>query len=175
MALRINTNVSSLMAQHQLSAQTASLSKSLERLSSGMRINRAADDATGLAISETLKTQISGLNQANANAQDAINLIQTAEGGLAETTNILQRVRELDAGNLNHLRILERLAVDGRDYEMAAGIRQGIGRRAVQRVWQQGGDRGLLPGAAGQFRADLVVVLRSRSILSVAWRPGGTC
>jgi len=95
MALRINTNVSSLMAQRQLGIQNAGLNQSLERLSSGLRINRAADDAAGLAISETLRAQIRGMGQAVANSQDAINLIQTAEGGLNETTNILQRMREL--------------------------------------------------------------------------------
>jgi flagellin len=95
MALRINTNVASMNAQRQLGIQNAGLNKSLERLSSGLRINRAADDAAGLAISETLRAQITGMGQATANSQDAINLIQTAEGGLNETTNILQRMREL--------------------------------------------------------------------------------
>ena len=101
MALRINTNVTSIMAQRQLGIQSGALSKSLERLSSGMRINKAADDAAGLAISETLKAQITGMAQANANSQDSINLIQTAEGGLSETTNILQRMRELSVQAAN--------------------------------------------------------------------------
>jgi flagellin len=95
MAIRINTNISAMSAQRQLGATTANLSKSLERLGSGQRINRAADDAAGLAISETLKAQTIGMSQAIANSQDSINLIQTAEGGLAETGNILQRMREL--------------------------------------------------------------------------------
>jgi flagellin len=95
MALRINTNIASMNAQRQLGIQNAGLNKSLERLSSGLRINRAADDAAGLAISETLKAQVRGMHQAVANSQDSINLIQTAEGGLNETTNILQRMREL--------------------------------------------------------------------------------
>lgn len=93
--LRINTNVQALNAQRNLGINTGMLNKSLERLSSGMRINKAADDAAGLAISETLRAQIRGMNQAVANSQDGINLIQTAEGGLEETTSILQRVREL--------------------------------------------------------------------------------
>ena len=101
MALRINTNVTSIMAQRQLGIQSGALSKSLERLSSGMRINKAADDAAGLAISETLKAQITGMYQANANSQDSINLIQTGEGGLNETTNILQRMRELSVQAAN--------------------------------------------------------------------------
>ncbi|MDR7434384.1 MAG: flagellin FliC, partial [Armatimonadota bacterium] len=71
------------------------LSKALERLSSGYRINRAADDAAGLAISEKLRSQVRGLNQAVRNAQDAVSLIQTAEGALNETHGILQRIREL--------------------------------------------------------------------------------
>ena len=101
MALRINTNVSSLMAQHQLNAQSASLSKSLERLSSGMRINRAADDAAGAAVTTKLSAEVRGLAQANANAQDAANLLQTADGGLSTITGILQRMRDLavQAGN----------------------------------------------------------------------------
>ena len=95
MALRINTNISAINAQRQLGVSNLALSKSLERLSSGKRINRAADDAAGLAISETLKSQVLGLNQATANAQDSINLIQTAEGGLEATTTMLHRMREL--------------------------------------------------------------------------------
>ena len=93
--LRINTNIQALNAQRNLGINTDSLNQSLERLSSGLRINKAADDAAGLAIGETLKAQITGMNQAVANSQDGINLIQTAEGGLSETTNILQRIREL--------------------------------------------------------------------------------
>jgi flagellin len=95
MAIRINTNISAINSQRQLGAANSLLSKSLERLSSGKRINRAADDAAGLAIAETLRAQIGGTSAATANAQDSINLIQTAEGGLEETTNILQRMREL--------------------------------------------------------------------------------
>jgi flagellin len=95
MALRINTNVTSLTAQRHLGIQNAGLTKSLERLSSGLRINKAADDAAGLAISETMNSQIRGYHQAYANLQDAINLTQTGEGGLGETTALLNRMREL--------------------------------------------------------------------------------
>lgn len=95
MALRINTNVTSLGAQRHLGIQNAALTKALERLSSGQRINRAADDAAGLAISDGMRAQITGYHQAYANIQDAINLTQTGEGGLGETTNILSRMREL--------------------------------------------------------------------------------
>jgi len=91
-----------LNAYRQLSINNNGMQKSLEKLSSGLRINRAGDDAAGLAISEKMRAQIRGLNQASRNAQDAISLIQTAEGALNETHEILQRMRELvvQAGNL---------------------------------------------------------------------------
>jgi flagellin len=95
MGLRINTNVASLNAQRNLRTSKLGLDKSLERLSSGYRINRAGDDAAGLAISENLKAQIRGLKQASRNAQDGVSLIQVAEGGLNEISNILIRLREL--------------------------------------------------------------------------------
>ncbi|MEI8347915.1 MAG: flagellin [Pseudomonadota bacterium] len=95
MGLRINTNVASLNAQRSLSKTRLSMEKTLEKLSSGQRINRAGDDAAGLAISENLKAQIRGLGQAERNAQDGISLVQIAEGGLAEVSNILIRLREL--------------------------------------------------------------------------------
>ncbi|MBM7866670.1 flagellin [Heliobacterium gestii] len=91
----INHNISSLNAQRQLGVTDFSMNKSLERLSSGLRINRAGDDAAGLAISEKMRGQINGLNQAVRNSQDAISLMQTAEGALNETHSILQRMREL--------------------------------------------------------------------------------
>ena len=95
MGLQINTNVAALNAYRNLSGTQSSMQTSLERLSSGLRINRAADDAAGLAISEKLRSQVSGLNQAQANAQDGVSLIQTAEGALNEVHSILQRVRTL--------------------------------------------------------------------------------
>ncbi len=101
MGMQITTNVSALNAYRNLSNTQNDLSKSLEKLSSGLRINRAADDAAGLAISEGLKSQVSGLNVAARNAQDGISVIQTAEGALTEVHSILQRVRDLavQAGN----------------------------------------------------------------------------
>jgi flagellin len=93
--MRINHNISALNAYRQLSINNTSLQKSLEKLSSGFRINRAGDDAAGLAISEKMRGQIRGLEMASKNAQDAISLIQTAEGALNETHAILQRMREL--------------------------------------------------------------------------------
>lgn len=93
--MRINTNISAMNAHRQLGVNQAAGAKSLEKLSSGLRINRAGDDAAGLAISEKMRGQIRGLNQASRNAQDGISLIQTAEGALQETHSILQRMREL--------------------------------------------------------------------------------
>ena len=93
--MRINNNISALNAHRNLSITDNVLSKSLEKLSSGLRINRAADDAAGLAISEKMRGQIRGLQQAVRNAQDGISLLQTAEGALNETHAILQRMREL--------------------------------------------------------------------------------
>ena len=95
MALFVNTNVASLNAQRNLMNATSQVGKSLERLSSGLRINRAGDDAAGLAISEGLRSEIRGLNRAVQNANDGISMIGTAEGAVNEVTNILQRMREL--------------------------------------------------------------------------------
>ena len=94
-AVRISTNAMALGAWVNLVQTTSGLSKTLERLSSGQRINRAADDAAGLAISEKMRAQIRGLNQAIRNAQDGISLVRTAEGTLQEYHAILQRMREL--------------------------------------------------------------------------------
>jgi flagellin len=95
MALRINTNVASLNAQRSLTNSTANLNRSLERLSSGLRINRAADDAAGLALSESLKSDIRALDQAGRNAADGVSMVQMAEGALDEVSGILVRMREL--------------------------------------------------------------------------------
>ena len=101
MAISINTNVASLNAQRNLSASQTNLAKSMQRLSSGLRINSAKDDAAGLAISDRMTSQIRGLNQATRNANDGISLAQTAEGAMQESTNILQRMRELAVQSAN--------------------------------------------------------------------------
>jgi len=93
--MRINNNLMALNAHRQLGVTTSKAGKAMEKLSSGLRINRAGDDAAGLAISEKMRGQIRGLKQASRNAQDGISLIQTAEGALNETHAILQRMREL--------------------------------------------------------------------------------
>jgi len=95
MGLRIQTNVASLGAQRNLFTSTGRLNQHMEKLSSGYRINKAADDAAGLAISEKLNAQVRGLAQSTRNASDGISLVQTAEGGLNEITNVLSRLREL--------------------------------------------------------------------------------
>jgi len=104
--LSVNTNIAAMNAYRNLSTTNSAMSKSLERLSSGFRINRAADDAAGLAISEGLRSQIHGLSQAVRNTQDGTSVVQTAEGALSETTSILQRMRDLsvqasNSGGLN--------------------------------------------------------------------------
>jgi len=95
MSVRINTNIEALNAQRNLGNTSIQYGKSVEKLSSGLRINRAADDAAGLAISEKLRAQVKGLNQAQRNAQDGISMVQTAEGALNEVHSMLQRMREL--------------------------------------------------------------------------------
>ena len=95
MGLRINTNTASLNAQRVLWGTKIGLDKSMEKLASGFRINRAGDDAAGLAISENLKAQVRGLKQSSRNAQDGISLVQVAEGAMSEVSNILIRLREL--------------------------------------------------------------------------------
>ena len=95
MGLRINTNISALNTQRNLYNNTVQFNKSMEKLSSGLRINRAGDDAAGLAISESLKSDIRALNQASRNAADGVSLVQTAEGALNEVSSILLRMKEL--------------------------------------------------------------------------------
>src|SRR5437763_255137 len=93
--MRINANIAALNAARNLNMSQDALGKSLEKLSSGYRINRAADDAAGLAISEGLRSEIRGSSQAQRNAQDGISFLQTAEGSLNEVSSMLQRMREL--------------------------------------------------------------------------------
>jgi len=99
--MRINQNIAAFNAYRNLSNTESMLNKSLEKLSSGFRINRAADDAAGLVISQGLRAQISGLKQATRNAQDGISVVQTAEGALNEVQNMLQRMRDLSVQAAN--------------------------------------------------------------------------
>ncbi len=99
--MRINNNVNALIANNQMNKNTALQSRSMEKLSSGLRIKRAADDSAGLAISEKMRNQIKGLNQAGLNVQDGISVVQTAEGALEETGNILKRMSQLSVQSAN--------------------------------------------------------------------------
>ena len=95
MSLSVQTNINAMDAHRNLLATSDKISQSMSRLSSGFRINKAADDAAGLAISEKLSSQVGGLDQAQRNAQDAVSLVQTAEGSMSEVQSMLQRVRDL--------------------------------------------------------------------------------
>ena len=97
----INNNISSLTATNGLAKTEASMNKSIQKLSSGMRINKAADDAAGLAVSEKMRSQIRGLDTAKRNIQDGVSLVQTAEGALDEVHNMLQRMKELNVQATN--------------------------------------------------------------------------
>ena len=116
--LSIRSNIASFDAQRNMSGTSNALQKSMERLSSGFRINRAGDDAAGLAISEKLKAQVVGLMQAARNAGDGISMIQTAEAGLDEVQNMMQRVREL--------------AVEASNDTLGVGERQNIAKEVTQ-------------------------------------------
>jgi flagellin len=130
MSLRINTNVEAFNAHRQLVGTSDKIAKSMERLSSGYRINRAADDAAGLAITEKLRGQITGLDQAQRNGQDAISLVQTAEGSLTEVHAMLQRVRELAVQYKNgSLSASDRLAIQS-EVNMLASEVERIGSTA---------------------------------------------
>jgi flagellin len=123
MSLRINSNPEALNAHRNLLVTQDKLQKSMERLSSGYRINRAADDAAGLAITEKLQAQITGLEQAERNAQDAVSLVQTAEGSLDEVHEMLQRVRELAVQYKNGtLSTGDRIAIQSEINQLASEI-----------------------------------------------------
>src|SRR5690349_687288 len=123
MSLRIQTNVEAFNAHRNLVSTTEGVAKAMERLSSGYRINRAADDAAGLAISERLRGQIGGLDQAQRNVQDAVSLVQTAEGSLTEVHAMLQRVRELAVQYKNgSLSAADRTAIQSEVYQLASEI-----------------------------------------------------
>jgi len=123
MGLRINTNIAALNTSRILRRSTSSLNRSLERLSSGLRINRAADDAAGLAIAEGFRSVVLGAAVAQRNSQDGISLVQTAEGSLTETTNALQRIRELAVQAANGTQsALNRLALDNEVQQLLSQI-----------------------------------------------------
>ena len=158
MGLFVNTNVSSLNTQRQLTNSGNALNVSFERLSSGFRINRAADDAAGLQISENLTSQINGLNQAVRNANDAISLTQTAEGALAETTNALQRIRQLAVQSQNGINSsADRLALQ----KEVSALKTEISRIATD---TQFGELSIL---SGKFSAAFLVGANGGQTISV--------
>jgi flagellin len=123
MSLRIQNNVEAFNAHRNLSAVSAKVTESMERLSSGYRINRAADDAAGLAISEKMRAQIRGLNQAQRNANDGVSLVQTAEGALQTVHSMMQRVRELAVQFKNDtLSATNRTAIQSEVFQLASEI-----------------------------------------------------
>jgi flagellin len=123
MSLRIQNNIEAFNAHRQLVGTSDKLSKAMERLSSGYRINRAADDAAGLAISEKLRAQVGGLQQAQRNVQDAVSLVQTAEGAMAEVHSMLERVRDLAVQyNNGTLSTADKTAITGEVAQLCAEI-----------------------------------------------------
>ncbi|MCC6729798.1 MAG: flagellin, partial [Chthonomonadales bacterium] len=144
MSLRINTNVTAINALRNLSQTSQSVSTSIERLSSGLRINRSSDDPAGLIISEGLRAQIDGLNQAISNAQDANNLIKTGEGGLSEINSLLRSVRQL-AVHAANTGANDVNAVQADQTQIASAIAS-IDRIATQ---TQFGTKRLLDGTSG--------------------------
>jgi flagellin len=127
MGLSINTNIAAINTARTVRQSSSSLRKSLEKLSSGLRINRAADDAAGLAIAEGLRSQRNGLTVAQRNSQDGINLIQIAEGALSEIGNMLQRIRELAVQSANGTNtVANRTSLDAEAVELVAAINSTI-------------------------------------------------
>ena len=176
MGLRIQNNVEAFNTHRQLTATGVAASKSMEKLSSGYRINRAADDAAGLAISEKMRGQIGGLAQAQRNAQDGISLVQTAEGALTEVHSMLQRVRDLTVQYKNDtLSQDDKDAIIGEVFQLAVEIRD-IGEKT------QFNSKNLLDGTTFSFQvgandletvgtsaADLVTQAGVTSVLNVAY------
>jgi flagellin len=171
MGLRIQNNIEAFNTHRQLQASSAAASKSMEKLSSGYRINRAADDAAGLAISEKMRGQIGGLAQAQRNAQDGISLVQTAEGALGEVHSMLQRVRDLSTQFKNGT-----LSADDKD-AIAAEVFQIAGE--VKNIAEDTKFNGnvLLEGATFSFQVganDSETITTSAATLSGAIGTAGT-
>lgn len=164
MGLYVNTNVSSLNAQRQLFNSGTALNTSFERLSSGFRINRAADDAAGLQITDRLTTQVQGLNQAVRNANDAISLAQTAEGALSEVTTSLQRIRTLAVQSQNGINSsADRVALQ----KEVSALKQEISRIATD---SQFGGTDILTGA---FSATFLVGANGGQTIAVSLNQSG--
>ncbi|MGE5606251.1 MAG: hypothetical protein ACM3YE_11250, partial [Bacteroidota bacterium] len=174
--MRINHNLSALNAHRNLGMVNSLNGKSMEKLASGLRINRAADDAAGLAISETMRSQIRGLNQASRNSQDAISLLQTAEGALTETHSILHRMRELAVQSANATytandrtelqkevdqlkseldRIANTTTFNGKNLLDGTSSAITSSDKAATKIFMRGGIRDGAVSAAGTYRLDI--------------------
>jgi flagellin len=159
MALSINTNVMSLAAQRNLSRTETGLQTSIERLSSGLRVNSAKDDAAGLAIATRIDAQVRGLNVAIRNAGDAISLSQTAEGGLSEITNMLQRMRELAVQSANATNSAsDRANLDAEYQALDAEITRQVGATTFNGVAIIGAGAGAQTFQVGANSGDTIVV-----------------
>lgn len=128
----INTNVSSLFAQSSIKTNSRNMQAAMEQLSTGKRINSAKDDAAGVAISSTMTADIRGLNQAVRNANDAVSLLQTADGALIETTNMLQRMRELAVQSTSGTYSTDQMAYSDKEYQ---ALSTQIGKVASETKW----------------------------------------
>ena len=172
MALDVNTNVSSINAQRKLTNATNSLNVSYQRLSSGLRINSAKDDAAGLQISDRLTSQINGLNQGNRNTNDGIALAQTIEGALDETTNMLQRIRTLAVQSANGTNTAEdRAALQQEVDKLSAEITR-IAKQttfAGATVLDGAGGKSLVPGGQGQGKLVFQVGANAGDTLNLSW------
>jgi flagellin len=144
MSLRINTNITAMNAMRALTSTSEAFARSIERLSSGMRINRGADDPAGLIISENLRAQMVGMSQAVSNAQDAANLLKTAEGGLDEIHNLLRTMRQL-AVHASNTGVNDLTALQADQTQIRSAL-ESLNRIAEQ---TQFGTKKLLDGTAG--------------------------
>ncbi len=174
MGLRINQNIAAMNSYRNLSATDTQMSKSLEKLSSGFRINRAADDAAGLAISEGLRSQVGGLKVAVRNAQDGISVVQTAEGALTEVHSILQRVRDLavQAGNdSNNTKSREAIKTESDSLVAELGrIAESTNFNGIDLLKGNGagGNLKFQVGAAGNSNSVIEVSLAGANVKSIA-------
>ncbi len=174
MGLRINQNIAAMNSYRNLSATDPQMSKSLEKLSSGFRINRAADDAAGLAISEGLRSQVGGLKVAVRNAQDGISVVQTAEGALTEVHSILQRVRDLavQAGNdSNNTKSREAIKTESDSLVAELGrIAESTNFNGIDLLKGNGagGNLKFQVGAAGNSNSVIEVSLAGANVKSIA-------
>jgi len=159
MALSVNTNIMSLNAQRNLSRTQTGLATAMERLSSGLRVNSAKDDAAGLAIANRMDAQVRGMNVAIRNAGDAISLAQTAEGGLNEITNMLQRMRELAVQSANATNSAsDRLNLDAEYQQLNTEITRQVGATRFNGVAIIGGGAGANVFQVGADATDTITV-----------------